>query len=164
MNQDLLNCVYYSNGTLYWKYTLHNKCQKDSPLGSLNNLGYLRVQFNKKRYYLHRVIWEMFNGEIPQGFEVDHIDGNPSNNLITNLRLLTHNQNLHSSRKLTRNTSGILGVSWNPIKNKWEASVTIKGTRYRKWCTDLQEAQEYVFEIKKLATLVPEGGQYNASM
>lgn len=159
MNLDLHKCIYYQNGYLFWKETIHNKCQKDSPIGSPNNLGYLRVQFQKKRYYVHRIIWEVFNGSIPIGYEIDHIDGNPNNNQILNLRLLTHTQNLHSSRKLTRNTSGVLGVSWSKHHQKYDASITIKGTRHRTLFHNLKDAEEYIKTKKELATFVPEGGQ-----
>lgn len=160
MNHDLHKYIYYDTGTLFWKNTIHNKCQKDSPIGSPNNLGYLRVQFQKKRYYVHRIIWEMFNGPIPIGYEIDHIDGNPANNQIENLRLLTHHINLHSARKLTRNTSGILGVCWDKHHKKYEASVTIQGKRFRKLFECLNEAKEFVMNTKQLVTgNVQEGGK-----
>jgi len=159
VDQDLLKYIYYQNGYLFWKETIHNKCQKDCPIGSKNNLGYLRVQFKKKRYYVHRVIWEYFNGPIPTGYEIDHIDGNPCNNKIENLRLLTHIQNLHSARRLTRNNSGILGVCWDKHHKKYEASTTIRQVRHRTLFHSLEEAEKYIQQKKKLATYVPEGGQ-----
>lgn len=47
-----------------------------------------------KKFLVHRVIWECFNGPIPDGMDVDHIDGNPKNNSLSNLQLLTHRDNL----------------------------------------------------------------------
>ena len=46
-----------------------------------------------KTGYIHRFVWEAFNGKIPDGFEIDHIDGNPANNRLSNLRLLTREEN-----------------------------------------------------------------------
>lgn len=42
---------------------------------------------------LHRLIWETFNGDIPDNLTIDHIDGNPQNNQLFNLRLLTREEN-----------------------------------------------------------------------
>jgi hypothetical protein len=53
---------------------------------------------NKKRVSINtaRVIYEAFRGEIPAGFEIDHIDGNPSNNAVYNLRAVSHKENMQN--------------------------------------------------------------------
>ena len=61
-----------------------SKTQKDKN-GKYRNIG--------KLLYVHRLVWQMFVGEIPKGMTIDHIDGNPSNNTITNLQLLTPREN-----------------------------------------------------------------------
>ena len=50
---------------------------------------------NGKRTYpnLHQLVWESFNGEIPEGFVIDHIDNNPKNNHLSNLQIVTRQQN-----------------------------------------------------------------------
>ena len=50
----------------------------------INKYGYVNVNI----YPLHRVIWECVNGEIPDGYDVHHIDHNPLNNSIYNLELI----------------------------------------------------------------------------
>ena len=59
--------------------------------------GYMRVDLSKngkaKRYYVHRIVYEAFMGNIPKGYEINHIDENKSNNNISNLELCTHIQN-----------------------------------------------------------------------
>lgn len=57
---------------------------------------------NKKQYYLHRLLWEAFIGEIPEGYEIDHIDGNPSNNVLQNLRIVTHKENMNNPNTIKR--------------------------------------------------------------
>ena len=47
-----------------------------------------------KKILVHRAVWEAFNGEIPYGMEVDHIDNNPQNNALDNLQLLNRSDNL----------------------------------------------------------------------
>lgn len=76
---------------------------KDGSIKSLkiNRKGYLFTNFyynNKLRcHVVHRVIWKAFNGEIPEGYEIDHIDNNRQNNQLSNLQLLTKSQNNQKS-------------------------------------------------------------------
>ena len=56
-----------------------------------------------QRTRLHRVVWEAFNGKIPQGMEVDHMDDDRSNNDLSNLRLLTKGQNISRAKRLLSN-------------------------------------------------------------
>lgn len=59
--------------------------------------NYRRVQcyynLGGKHYSVHKIVWESFNGPIPKGYEVDHIDGDPNNNALSNLQLITHKEN-----------------------------------------------------------------------
>lgn len=59
--------------------------------------GYYEVLIsdNNKRTYmrLHRLVWETFNGNIPDDLTIDHIDTNRKNNSLANLRLLTRSKN-----------------------------------------------------------------------
>jgi hypothetical protein len=57
--------------------------------------GYVVVGFDYKTYLAHRLIWIMVYGRSPT--EIDHIDGNPSNNALSNLREVTHYDNLMNS-------------------------------------------------------------------
>ena len=51
-------------------------------------------QGNKKKFLIHLLVYETFNGVIPKGMQVDHIDNNSKNNNYKNLQLLTSTQNL----------------------------------------------------------------------
>ena len=59
--------------------------------------GYFQVrlwnEFGDKLYYVHRLVWETFEGDIPKNKQIDHIDGDTSNNHISNLQLVTIRQN-----------------------------------------------------------------------
>ena len=88
---------------------------KMSPIN--NGVGYLQIKLrrNKKRFnrYVHRLVWEAFNGEIPKGFEINHIDHDKSNNSLSNLELVSHSENLKKAFK----KHGYFG-SMNRPKNK----------------------------------------------
>lgn len=61
--------------------------------GSYRN-GYRRVCIDSKTYSVHKLIWETFNGEIPEGMAIDHIDGQHDNNSLDNLRMVNQSQNM----------------------------------------------------------------------
>ena len=71
---------------------------------SKNNSGYLFFSiYNKnlkktKTFYQHRFVYEVIKGKIPSNFEIDHINGNKTDNRIKNLQLLTHKQNIEKSK------------------------------------------------------------------
>ena len=96
----------------------------DGPLRPLLSLtdGYPSVSLvvNGKRTTLlwHRVVWEHFNGTIPEDKEVDHKDHNRENPLVSNLQLLTPQKNKQKISGLRkRNYPGYPGVYWNkPLK------------------------------------------------
>jgi hypothetical protein len=55
---------------------------------------YFKRVFRNRSVYLHRVIWEEANGPIPAGFDVHHVDGNTTNNEISNLALMGRSEHL----------------------------------------------------------------------
>lgn len=61
--------------------------------------GYYRIQLWKqsiiKQYLIHRLVFETFNGSIPEGYEINHLDESPINNALSNLSLVTHKENLN---------------------------------------------------------------------
>lgn len=60
--------------------------------------GYLRVNLINGHRSIHRLVWETFKGEIPEGMVIDHIDGNRSNNSLSNLRLVTQSENMDNAQ------------------------------------------------------------------
>ena len=73
-----------------------------------------------KTIYMHR---QLLN--VPQGFEVDHIDGDPLNNQRENLRICTHAENLRNRKVNKNNTSGYKGVRNN--HEKWQGYLMFNG-------------------------------------
>jgi phosphoglycolate phosphatase-like HAD superfamily hydrolase len=83
--------------------------------------GHLYGGIKGQKYLAHRVIWKMVYGFDPEG--VDHIDGNPSNNRINNLREASQIVNGRNAKTRKNNTSGAMGVRWEASRNKWIARI-----------------------------------------
>lgn len=115
------NDIFYYDETsptcLRWKIDIFGgrkhaqiKARKGDVAGSKHKKQGHNVIYKKKSYSVHRVIWEMFYGEIPEGFQVDHRNQNSWDNRINNFRLVTNTMNKRNSGKYKNNTSGKTGV------------------------------------------------------
>lgn len=62
--------------------------------------GYHSINYKNKTYLVHRLIWETFVGEIPKGLQINHIDGNKSNNRLSNLEVVTPAENIRHAYKM----------------------------------------------------------------
>lgn len=102
---------------------------------------YLQVRlFNEeykkgRLYYVHKLVWNEFVGEIPKGFEINHIDENPHNCSLSNLQIMTKQNNI---LEYHRNKNGFLFrekrdeivkdyaelKSYEDVAQKWGCSTT----------------------------------------
>lgn len=69
----------------------------------------------------HRIIWLWVHGVWPD--QIDHIDGNPQNNSLVNLRSCSLHENMRNLPILKTNRSGCTGVSWCTSSKKWRARI-----------------------------------------
>ncbi len=93
--------------------------------GHDNSHGYLTITAHHRcRYQGHRVIWLWVYGEWPKGV-IDHINGDPMDNRIANLRCVSHRENMRNMKLRTTNKSGITGVRWYAARAKWVASIKL---------------------------------------
>ena len=87
----------------------------------MNNKGYVQYSGRKDglhNKYLHRIIMNC-----PDDMFVDHIDHDRLNNMRSNLRIVTNQQNNMNVSKPKDNKSGILGVHWSKTSEKWVAQI-----------------------------------------
>lgn len=86
------------------------------------------VRFRGRNIYLHRLAFALRTGGWPAG-EVDHRDGDGTNNRWSNLRESTHAQNIQNIGLPRHNTSGVKGVRYYAKKKKWHAQIQAHGKR-----------------------------------
>lgn len=98
--------------------------------GALKN-GYVRIYINRIGYLAHRLAWVYSHGREPSDC-LDHINGNRSDNRITNLREASIAENNQNRVPFKKNSSGHQGVNWDASSSKWRAKVYLKGK-----CIDL---------------------------
>ena len=132
--QELHRVLRYENGKLYWRH-------RDDVLPRWNTRyalkeaftavrqGYRTGAIHNRLYQAHRVVWAMHNGEWPKG-QIDHINGDRSDNRIENLRDVDAFQNSQNSRLRTDNTSGTPGVTFFKERGQWTARICVNGKRH----------------------------------
>ena len=125
---DIKKHFVYADGEWIWKITRNNRAIAGRVAGCVDKShGYKEVRINRRRYYVHRLVWVYFNGDIPGCMSVDHINHQPSDNRIENLRAVSHATNHKNQRMRKNNTSGVNGVTFNKSRNVWIAQITVNG-------------------------------------
>ena len=88
--------------------------------GTTDSGGYRQVQVDGKLIYEHRVIYEMHNGPIPDGMQIDHINGVRKDNRIENLRVVTPSENQHNRKEAK-------GFYFHKASGKFMARIDVDG-------------------------------------
>lgn len=101
--------------------------RKKPPVRHTRTQGYPAVYFKGKSYYAHRLVWVLVNGPIPKGYEIDHIDRNPLNYRLSNLRLVTRSQNSFNRYLPLKHEAQ--NIIHNKRYNRWEVRTHIRGKR-----------------------------------
>lgn len=123
----------------------------DNTLKPLNadHRRYIIIRINGKNKKWHRLVWEYFRGEIPKGIQVDHIDNNPLNNLISNLQLLSNKDNIRYAKKRKDNSSGYPGVQ-NKGKYGYESKIMVDSKNVWLGYFDTPEEAYKVYYLAKI--------------
>jgi len=116
-------------GILTWKISRSNRIKVGDVAGCNDGRGYLRVKIDGKKYRVHRIVMLIENGCWPK-HEVDHLNGDRSDNTLCNLRCATRSENQRNRKRGYNNTSGHIGVTWYKKYNKWNSKITINGIDY----------------------------------
>jgi hypothetical protein len=127
IDESLLESTGFTiRGLRRWNSTLANQ-EAGHEFTNTSGLKSKQVRVNYKMYFVHRIIYKLCTGEEP--ILIDHINGDPLDNRIENLRSVTNMENMRNAKKFKTNTSGHVGVSWSKLCGKWEAYIWNNGTK-----------------------------------
>ncbi len=127
IDEGLLNLTGFSlRGLRRWNSSLANS-EAGHEFITTSGVKSKQVRINYKMYFVHRIIYKLCTGEEP--ILIDHINGDPLDNRIENLRSVTNMENMRNSKKFKTNSSGHVGVSWSKQNSKWEAYIWDNGTK-----------------------------------
>lgn len=129
-----------------------SKSSHNAKSGTVNVHGYRVISLNNKQYYAHRLAWLYVFGEMPKG-QIDHINGNRSDNRLDNLRDVSVSTNQQNLRKAQKNSkTGFLGVMYMGEKRrgkKYSSAVHHKGKRHNLGYFETPEEAHKAYLIAK---------------
>jgi hypothetical protein len=103
------------------RWNTRNACNE---AGATHCGGYREICINGNRFLSHRLAWLIDTGEWPKD-QIDHIDGDRSNNRRLNLRQATDSDNRKNQKIRSNNSSTVMGVSWRPKYGAWRARINV---------------------------------------
>ena len=152
-HQELLRVLSYEHwtGEMRWRVTLSNRAQAGAIAGC-ETRGYRMISIHGRHYPAHHIAIYYYSCMYPP-MEVDHRDGDGLNNRIDNLRVAGPRINLENRRRASKNNkTGFLGVCFDPLTNRYRASIRAKGKTVRLGRHDTPELahQAYLSAKRKL--------------
>lgn len=127
-------------GTLYWKISVSQSTYPGKQVTRKDSKGYFRVGLKGKTYLVHRIVYYLHTKDWPN--IVDHINGNPADNRIENLRAATPYQNSVNQRVPKNNISGVKGVCYHKQSGKFLVRLSTEAKRINLGLFDsVQEAE-----------------------
>lgn len=122
--REFLEYDHTSPTGLRWIKRTTCRVRVGDPAGRPTIGGYYRVCLHYREYRNNRVVYALVHGVDPGDLVVDHIDRDPQNNRIENLRIVTQRENTHNTRQLSRWGRG---VCFHAHSGKWQARIWIDG-------------------------------------
>ncbi len=149
---ELVSELSYSpeTGEIYWLATGKGRGPLGQQAGVVNNsLGYRVIGFRNRRHYAHRLAWLIVHGAWPDG-QIDHINGDRTDNRIENLRCVTHAQNQMNRHNPRPNKHGFRGLDVCAKTGRYRARLVVGKVKYNLGVHDTPEqAHQAYLDAKK---------------
>ncbi len=118
---------YDANTGIFTRKSFRGRCPAGSAAGYQRTDGYVVIKYDDSVYKAHRLAYVYAHGAIPDGCEIDHINGVCSDNRIANLRAVVHAQNMQNQRRPRRDSkTGVRGVQ-KYRAGAYVAQITLNG-------------------------------------
>jgi hypothetical protein len=118
--------IYDPDTGVFTRKVKHKRCNVGDIVGAGQRNKYLQCSIDNKLYKLHRLAW-LYMYDCWPSDQIDHVDHNPRNNAIANLRDVSSAQNHQNRARKTKSASGYLGVTWHKRDKRWQAYIELKG-------------------------------------
>jgi hypothetical protein len=149
----LLELLSYSpsTGVFMWNGDRGGRSFKNKPAGHLKTNGYIEITVDGWRYNAHRLAWYYTYGKWPKN-DIDHINGERSDNRIENLRDVFPYLNFQNvSLRSSKNSTGVRGVS--KIRDKFRAEIRVQNKRLHLGVFDsIDDAAKAYLHAKQVLT------------
>ena len=127
-------------GVFRWRMSNGKRAVAGEVAGGISRNGYVRISIDDTKHYAHRLAWLYAHGVWPKG-QIDHINGEKTDNRIENLREATNAQNGQNRRTARADSqSGMIGVYLHPISGRWGAEIVKDGQKHSLGYFDTKEA------------------------
>lgn len=111
-----------ATGAFVWKKQVRNNVKQNSIAGNITEMKYIRIKIDGRLYYAQRLAWLYVHGEWPPQ-KIDHINRNPTDNRLVNLRAVSQAVNCQNKSVAKNNSSGKSGVCWHKRDQHWRAQI-----------------------------------------
>lgn len=116
-------------GDLIWLEDRGPNAKAGEPAGTTVQKphGYCVVMLDGKMYKVHRICWKLGHGIDPGDKEVVHVNENPRDNRLCNLKAVSRSVRALRGKATRASSSGVSGVSRDSKSGKWRARLRVKG-------------------------------------
>lgn len=126
--EEVMQYFTYLDGYLYWKVSSGQRARPGDKIKCMSKNGYIVVQVNNRRYYVHRLIYLYHHGHFPAF--IDHVNGDRSDNRIENLRKASKRENNLNRIGNKCSTSEYKGVNYDKERGKFKVRIGNGGVAY----------------------------------
>lgn len=139
-------CYDPETGLLFWRERKQGRTF--GAVGRKDKDGYLifKMNWRKDRFCVHRVAWAYVHGKWPAD-QIDHINGDKSDNRLCNLREASTTENMRNVGKQSHNTSGLKSVSWHKLRKKWRATIKVDQKKIHLGMSECPAAAHFIYQI-----------------
>ena len=138
-------------GVFTWRASKRGSVKAGDRAGCVRADGYIRIKVGQRAAWAHRLAWLYVYGAWPD-HQIDHINGNPSDNRIANLRDVVPSVNMQNERRGRRRKNGgsLLGAHWSKVWRRWKSSINAGGkSQHLGWFDTEQQAHDAYLAAKR---------------